>query len=63
MVAITPNYRTEYNSGTTPFEAVADAKSAMRWVRLNAGVLGIDPAAIVAGGGSPVGILPLPVRS
>ncbi|MBL7142992.1 MAG: prolyl oligopeptidase family serine peptidase, partial [Phycisphaerae bacterium] len=38
--------------GTTPFECVADGKSAIRWVRANAARLGVDPDKIVAGGGS-----------
>ncbi len=57
MVAITPDYRTKKKNGTTPFESVADAKSAMRWVYQNAGKLGIDPAMIAAGGGSAGGHL------
>jgi acetyl esterase/lipase len=36
---------------------VADAKSCIRWVRRNAGRLGIDPARIVAAGGSAGGHL------
>ena len=38
--------------GTTPFECVADGKSAIRWVRANAERLGVNPDKIVAGGGS-----------
>ena len=37
---------------TTPFDAVEDAKSAMRWVREHAKELGVDPDRIVASGGS-----------
>ena len=33
MVAIVPDYRVLDRHGTTPFEAIADAKSAIRWVR------------------------------
>lgn len=57
MVAITPNYRTKKSHDTSPFECVADAKSAMRWVRQHASELGIDPEKIVAGGGSAGGHL------
>lgn len=35
-----------------PLEAIADAKSAIRWIRLNAVALGINPGKIVAIGGS-----------
>jgi len=52
MVAISAEYRVKNRHGVTPFECVADAKSAVRWVRANAGKLGIDPARIAAGGGS-----------
>jgi acetyl esterase/lipase len=51
-VAIAPDYRTRERFGTSPFECVMDAKSAMRQVRARAGELGIDPARIAAGGGS-----------
>ena len=57
MVAITPDYRTKKKNGTTPFESVADAKSAMRWVYKNADKLGIDTKMIAAGGGSAGGHL------
>ena len=52
FVAISADYRTATTHGTTPFEAVADGKSAIRWVRQNAARLGIDPPRIVAAGGS-----------
>jgi len=52
MVAISAEYRVKNRHGVTPFECVADAKSAVRWVRANAGKLGVDPARIAAGGGS-----------
>jgi len=51
-VAIAPDYRTRERFGTSPFECVADAKSALRWVRAHAAELGIDAARIAAGGGS-----------
>src|SRR5262249_47708934 len=37
---------------TWPVECVEDAKSAIRWLRMNARKLGIDPGHIVAAGGS-----------
>ena len=52
MVAITAEYRVKSRNKTTPFECVADGKSAIRWVRTNAAKLGIDPKRIAAGGGS-----------
>jgi acetyl esterase/lipase len=52
MVAISAEYRVKNRHGTTPFECVADGKSAIRWVRANAARLGVNPNKIVAGGGS-----------
>jgi acetyl esterase len=52
MVAILPDYRTRMFFDTTPFEAVADAKTAIRWVRSHAAELSVDPDRIAAGGGS-----------
>ena len=52
MVAFLADYRVKNRQGTTPDAAVADGKSAIRWVRENAKRLGIDPDRIAAGGGS-----------
>ncbi|WP_417384286.1 alpha/beta hydrolase [Gimesia sp.] len=52
MVACTAEYRIKSKHDTTPFECVADGKSAVRWIREHAKELGIDPDRIVAGGGS-----------
>ena len=52
MVAVLAEYRIRSRYGTTPFDAVADAKSAIRFVRKNADELGIDPNRIVGSGGS-----------
>lgn len=52
MVAMSADYRVKSRHGVTPFECVADGKSAIRWVRANATRLGVDPARIAAGGGS-----------
>ncbi|MFA5689540.1 MAG: alpha/beta hydrolase fold domain-containing protein [Kiritimatiellales bacterium] len=52
MVAINADYRVEKRHGTSPSECVKDGKSALRWVRKNAGNFGIDPNRIAAGGGS-----------
>jgi len=45
-------YRVKQKHGASPFDCVADGKSAVRWVRSNAKELGIDPNFIVASGGS-----------
>jgi acetyl esterase/lipase len=52
MVAMSAEYRVASRHKTTPFECVADGKSAVRWIRANAEKLGIDPERIAAGGGS-----------
>ena len=52
MVSISADYRTSFTHGTSPFESVADGKSAIRWVRQHAEELGVDPARIVAAGAS-----------
>lgn len=57
MVAIAVDYRVASRHGVKVAECVADAKSAMRWVRSNAKRLGIDPERIAAGGGSAGGHL------
>ena len=50
-------YRIYSKHQTSPFESVADAKSAIRWIREHASDLGIDPNKIVAAGGSAGGHL------
>ncbi|WP_157961176.1 DUF459 domain-containing protein [Lutibacter citreus] len=52
MLAIAAEYRVKNTHGTSPFECVEDAKSAIRWVREHAKELNIDPNKIVASGGS-----------
>jgi acetyl esterase/lipase len=59
MVAVLADYRVLNRHGSTPYEAMADAKSAIRWVRSHAAQLGIDPNRIVAAGGSSGGHLAL----
>ena len=56
MVAILATYTVERH-GRTQFESIADAKSAIRWIRENADELGIDENRIAAGGGSAGGYL------
>ena len=57
MVAITVDYRVKTRQNAKPTQCVADARSAMRWVRANAAKFGIDPNRIAAGGGSAGGHL------
>src|SRR6185503_12799343 len=52
LVAAAADYRIASKHHTTPDKAIEDAKSAMRWVRSHAKELGVDPAKIIAGGGS-----------
>ena len=57
MIAISAEYRLKNFHGTTPFEAVEDAKSAIRYVRKHAKELNINPNKIASGGGSAGGHL------
>ncbi|MCA9123160.1 MAG: alpha/beta hydrolase [Planctomycetaceae bacterium] len=57
MVAMTADYRVLSRHGTRAKDCVADAKSAIRWIRKNSERLGIDPNRLVAGGGSAGGHL------
>ncbi|MCD6354434.1 MAG: alpha/beta hydrolase [Prolixibacteraceae bacterium] len=57
VVAICPDYRTFKKNRTTPFECVKDARSAMRFVKINGTKMGIDTNKIVASGGSAGGHL------
>ena len=57
LLAISADYRIAFTHGSSPFEAVADAKSAIRWVRSHAAELGVDPQKIIAAGASAGGHL------
>lgn len=57
MVVFCPDYRTKSRFGTTPFESVKDAKSAIRYIKIHKNELGVDEAKIVASGGSAGGHL------
>lgn len=52
MESIIAEYRVKSIHGVTPFECIADAKSAIRWVRSHSENIGVDPTRIVASGGS-----------
>jgi acetyl esterase/lipase len=57
MVCFLADYRTKKSHGTSPIEAVKDAKSALRFLRANASKFQIDPDRIIASGGSAGGHL------
>lgn len=58
MLGISLEYRLVHGSeGTTVFDCVRDARSAVRWIRAHAEELGIDPRKIVVLGGSAGGHL------
>lgn len=59
MIAIAPDYRIFGKHGTPPQKSVADARSAMRYVKQHAQELGVDTAHLAAGGGSAGGHLAL----
>ncbi len=51
MVAFAAEVRTAKKHKSSPADAVADGKSAIRWIRQHASVLGVDPDKLVAAGG------------
>jgi acetyl esterase/lipase len=57
MIAMTADYRVKSRQNVKPVDCVSDAKSAVAWIRANAGRLGIDPQKIAASGGSAGGHL------
>ena len=57
IAGITAEYRIKNIHGTTPQDAISDAKSAMRWLKSNAEGIQIDKNRIVAAGGSAGGYL------
>jgi acetyl esterase/lipase len=57
MIAISAEYRIKSKHGTTPIQAMEDAKSAIRFLRLNAKSFFINPNRIAAAGGSAGGHL------
>ena len=59
MVAIVADYRVFTRHQSTAFQSMADAKSAIRWVRGHAKELGVDVNRIAAAGGSSGGHIAL----
>ena len=57
MITVLADYRVKLRHGTTPYEAVNDAKSAIRYLRQHANELNINSNKIVASGGSAGGHL------
>jgi acetyl esterase/lipase len=57
LTCISVEYRVRNRHGTSPADALQDARDAMRFVRRHASRLGIDPTRIAAGGGSAGGHL------
>ena len=57
MICFRADYRVKSRQGTSPFESLKDAKSAIRFLRTQARELGVDPDKIVASGGSAGGHL------
>lgn len=57
MVAARADYRIKSKDGVTPDKCVEDARSAVRWMRKNAKLLGIDPKKLITSGGSAGGHL------
>jgi acetyl esterase len=57
MIALVADYRVKSRQDAKPADCVTDAKACVRWVRANAGRLGIDPTRLAVGGGSAGGHL------
>ncbi len=57
MVTILADYRIASRNKTSPLQSLKDAKSAIRYLRIHADSLGIDPGCIVGAGGSAGGHL------
>lgn len=57
LISVLVEYRVLGKHKTTPFDALSDAKTAIRFLRKNADCLGISPDSIIASGGSAGGHL------
>lgn len=52
LITALAEYRIKVGYDATPFDGVADAKSAVRWLRTHAGDLHLDPHRVAVAGGS-----------
>ncbi len=52
LVGIIPDYRTRNRFQTTPEDSISDGRAAVRWLQEHATELGVDPAKLIATGGS-----------
>ena len=52
LVGIAPDYRTRTRFQAVPEDCISDGRAAVRWIEEHAAELGIDPAKIIASGGS-----------
>jgi acetyl esterase/lipase len=57
MVGISVEYRLANGASVSPFDAVEDARAAVRWVRSKADLLNLDPKRVAAYGESAGGLL------
>lgn len=57
MIAVSAEYRITSKHGSTPFQSLEDAKSAIRFVRSNAKYFSVNPQRIAVSGGSAGGHL------
>lgn len=57
LVIFCADYRIQKRDNSSPFDAVEDAKAALRWVWRNAKDQGVDPQKIISSGGSAGGHL------
>jgi acetyl esterase/lipase len=57
IVCFLVDYRVKSRNGTTPFDALMDAKSAIRFIREHSHRFKIDPGKVIAAGGSAGGQL------
>ncbi|QDH81657.1 alpha/beta hydrolase [Echinicola soli] len=57
IISVLVDYRVRSRHKTTPFEALEDAKSAIRFLRSNAEKFHVDPDRVIASGGSAGGHL------
>jgi acetyl esterase/lipase len=57
LICFLVDYRVHSRHGTSPFESLKDAKSAIRFIRKNASRFQVDPSKIIASGGSAGGHL------